>query len=109
MSAENKNTAQVVQKIEWKDEQIPSIYANVMAVGITPFDISILLGEVESASESVVKAKPRVKVIVSPEQASLLMQTIAQGLGKFVEGNGQLRSVGKLQLDPKNFKFESQA
>jgi hypothetical protein len=109
MAAETKNTAQVLQKIEWNDEQIPSVYANVMAVGITPFDISILLGEVESASASIVKAKPRVKVIVSPEQASLLMQTIGQALAKFIEGSGQLRPVGKQQLDSKNFRFEPQA
>jgi len=109
MSTENQNAAPAVQRIEWKEEQFPSIYANVMAVGITPFDISILLGEVEGASASVVKAKPRVRVIVSPEQASLLMQTIAQGLAKFVEGNGPLRPVGKQQLDATNFKFEAQA
>jgi len=109
MSTKNQNAAPVVQRIEWKEEQIPSIYANVMAVGITPFDISILLGEVESASTSVVKARPKVKIIVSPEQASLLMQTIAQGLAKFQEGNGPLRPVGKQQLNSTNFKFETQA
>lgn len=109
MPTESKKATQVVQRIEWKDEQIPSIYANVMAIGITPFDISILLGEVEGASESVVKAKPKVKVIVAPEQASVLMQMIAQGLKTFVDGNGQLRPIGKQQLDSRNFKLENQA
>jgi hypothetical protein len=106
MTDENKNTAPVVQKIQWKEEQFPSFYANVIAVGITPFDISIQLGEVEDVSATVVRAKPRAKVILSPEQASLLMQTIAQGLKKFVEANGQLRPVGKQQLDPKSFRVE---
>ena len=98
-----------MQKIEWKEEQFPSIYSNVVSVGVTPFDIFILLGEVESATPSSVKAKPRVKVIVSPEQASILMQTIQQALAKFVEGNGPLRPAGKQQLDAANFKFESPA
>ena len=105
MPAENKNSAQIMQKIEWKEEQFPSIYSNVVSVGVTPFDIFILLGEVESATPSSVKAK----VIVSPEQASILMQTIQQALAKFVEGNGPLRPAGKQQLDAANFKFESPA
>jgi hypothetical protein len=109
MSTENQNATPIVQKIEWKAEQFPSIYSNVISVGVTPFDIYILLGEVESATQSTVKAKPQVKVIVSPEQASILMQTLAQGLAKFVEGSGPLRPAGKQQSDPSSFRFEKQA
>lgn len=104
MSTQNQPAAQVAQKIEWQEEQFPSVYANVAAIGITPFDISILCGEVASASPSAVLAKPLVKIVLSPEQASLVMQMLQQALKKFCEASGQLRSVGG---QTPNFRFEN--
>lgn len=107
MAAANQGSAQVAQRIEWREDQFPSVYSNITAVGVTPFDISILCGEVESATPSAVKAKPHVKILLSPEQASLLMQMLQQSLKKFVEGSGPLRPTGSRVLNPEDFKFEN--
>ncbi|MGC9157532.1 MAG: DUF3467 domain-containing protein [Terracidiphilus sp.] len=109
MPTENQVAAPIAQRIEWlvDQDQFPSFYSNITSVGITPFDISVICGEVESATPSAVKAKPRVKITLSPEQASLLMQMLQQALRKFVEGSGPLRPNGGQVLDLENFKFEN--
>ena len=105
MSNESKSTFVSPQTIEWLKEQHPSVYSNILAVGITPFDLSIVFGEVAGANPSSVMAKPLVKILISPEQASMLMQLLQQSLRIFTEGNGPLRPVGARALDPQDFKF----
>lgn len=107
MVAKNQEPVQVAQAVEWREEQFPSVYSNVASVGITPFDISLICGEVESATPSAVKARPQVRIFFSPEQASLVMQMLQQALNKFVEGSGPLRPVGNLVNNPNDFKFRN--
>jgi hypothetical protein len=109
MAAQNEESVQIAQRVEWREDQFPSVYSNVVSVGITPFDISVICGEVESATPSAVKAKPHVKIIFSPEQASLLMLMLQQALGKFVEGSGQLRPAGGSMINPEDFKFANKS
>ena len=107
MSNESKSTVVSPQTIEWLKDQHPSVYSNIMAVGITPFDLSIVFGEVAGANPASVMAKPLVKVLISPEQASILMQILQQSLRTFVEGNGPLRPVGARSIEPQDFTFGS--
>ncbi len=107
MATQNEGSVRIAQRIEWREDQFPSVYSNVTSVGITPFDISVICGEVESAAPAAVKAKPHVKIILSPEQASLLMQMLQQALKRFVEGNGPLRPTGSQALNPEDFRFEN--
>jgi hypothetical protein len=83
------------QKLEWQQGQYPSVYSNIASVSFSPFDISILYGEVDTATLDTISAKPLTKLVVSPEQASILVQMLTQALQKYTETNGQLRHAGK--------------
>jgi hypothetical protein len=107
MSNENQKQIAGPQAIEWLTDQHSSVYSNISAVGVTPFDLSIIFGEVASATQAAVRARPLVKVLVSPEQASILVQVLQQSLKTFVDGNGPLRPAGARTLEPKDFKVES--
>jgi hypothetical protein len=82
----------------WADHEAPAFYANITGFSMTPFDITLQFGEIQSATAIEVKAIPRAKVIISPEQASSLLQLLDVALGAFVKGNGPLRTAGTLDV-----------
>jgi hypothetical protein len=106
MTTKAEGKIQIAQKIEWRDEQFPSVYSNVATVGITPFDISIFCGEVESASPEAVKAKGLVKLILAPEQASLLAVMLSQAVKQLTDASGPLRTPGNAALLAEQMKIE---
>ncbi len=79
------------QETTWKEREHPSIYANLVAFSMTPYDISLLLGEVESASATEVIGVPRVKLLLSPELVAKLAQVLALAVEAFARTNGPLR------------------
>lgn len=87
------------QVIKWKEMEYPTVYANLMAFGMTPFDISLVFGEVGDTTPEEVTGIPRVKIILTPEQAANLVKILTVGLHAYVEGNGQLRLAGALDVD----------
>lgn len=94
--------------MRWKDADFPTVYANLMGFGMTPFDISLLLGEVGESTDTEVVGIPRVKVLLSPEQANNLHKLLGLALTKYVETNGALRTVGAVDLDELNKQVEQQ-
>jgi hypothetical protein len=79
------------QKQKWKEIEFPTYYANIMQMGLTPFDISVTLGEVFTASPAEVLSTPRVKIILSPEQTSNLIQMLTAALQAYQSQYGHLR------------------
>ena len=65
---------------------------------MTPFDIAIVFGEVLETDETTVTGIPRVKILVTPEQAWNLKQILEVTLAHFANANGPLRTSGS--VDP---------
>ena len=81
---------------KFKEIEYPTVYSNMMGIGMTPFDIAIVFGEVDHATTDEVLAIPRVKVLLAPEQAANLLQMLGAALTKFSENNGNLRQLGRI-------------
>jgi hypothetical protein len=87
------------QKQRWKEQEYPTVYSNLMGFGMTPFDINLIFGEVDSATTTEVVGIPRVKLILTPEQAANLYKMLGVAVQAFVANNGALRSVGAIDVD----------
>jgi hypothetical protein len=87
------------QVVKWKEQEIPSVYANIMGIGMSPFDITLTFGEVGDSTPTEVMANPRAKVILSPEQAANLIKLLNFALTTYVENNGQLRTSGAVDIE----------
>jgi len=81
------------QLVEWKtDKEVPLLYANVGTMSVTPFDVSLTLGEVDQANTDRVFANPRIKLHFAPEYAAVLAQLLQAGVKAYVDTNGALRA-----------------
>jgi hypothetical protein len=96
------------QVVKWKDSDHPSVYANIIGFSLTPFDLSFIFGEIGESTPSELTGIPRVKVIVSPEQAANLMKLLGVALNTYVSGNGQLRPGGAVNIEDLNSQIEAQ-
>lgn len=96
------------QVMKWKDQEYPSVYANIMGLGLSPFDISLIFGEIGESTPTEVLATARVKVILSPEQASNLMKLLDAAITTYVQNNGQLRAGGAVNPEEINNQLEAQ-
>jgi hypothetical protein len=85
------------QKQIWKKIDHPAFYANIMQVGLSPFDVSIAFGKVAEANAEEITCIPQATVTLSPEQAANLMTMLAASLQGYVGQFGNLRAavVGK--------------
>jgi hypothetical protein len=93
---EKQRTA-VSQTISWKPVDYPTVYSNLLAVGITPFDVSLVFGDVEEATTTDVLGVPRVKVILAPEQAANVLKMLTTALTQYIATNGKLRESGNAE------------
>jgi hypothetical protein len=82
------------RQFKWVEAEHPTIYSNQMGVGMTPFDIAIVFGEVTGAEAGLVTGVPRVKILLSPEQASNLAKLLAVSVEAFAKANGPIRTSG---------------
>jgi hypothetical protein len=87
------------QKTAWKEMEVPTIYGNVIGVGSTPYDLNILIGEIEGATAEQVNAKPLLRVVLSPELAANLATLLGVILEGYVSGNGPLRIAALSNTD----------
>jgi hypothetical protein len=89
-------TAETIQKQTWLEVEHPTYYANIMGLGLTPFDIGIVFGEVTKATGLEVLSTPKAKVILSPEQVSNLIKMLTAALNAYVNQYGTIRKSGQL-------------
>jgi hypothetical protein len=87
------------QKTVWREIDAPTIYANVVGVGSTPYDVNFILGEIDGATAEQVNAKPLLKVILSPELAANLATLLNVVMESYVSGNGPLRTIALSNTD----------
>jgi hypothetical protein len=89
----------VVKRIaKWKEVEFPAVYANMMGIGMTPFDVNIIFGEVLESDEKSLTGRPLVKVLISPEQAGNLIKLLSIALDSFTKTNGALRTAGAIDV-----------
>jgi len=81
------------QIVKWRGDEFPSYYSNLMAFGMSPFDISITFGEIGNATSKEVEGVPRAKIILSPEQAANLMKLLGLALSLRMGGSVDLEAV----------------
>jgi Protein of unknown function (DUF3467) len=97
MPVTTKTTTVHPQKQTWKDAECPSYYSNIMQLGLTPFDISVVFGEVNAATSAEVTCTPKAKIILAPEEVANLMQMLAAALQAYTNQFGQLRNAPIIQ------------
>jgi hypothetical protein len=87
------------QTVKWNDSGNLSVYANIMGFSMSPFDISLLFGEIGEASPTEVAATLRTRVILSPEQVSNLIKLLSLALESYIASNGTLRHGGAVNVE----------
>jgi len=87
------------QVVKWKEQEFPSVYANIMGFGLSPFDITLIFGEIGETTPTEVVGIPKAKIILSPEQAANLIKLLQLGLSTYVQNNGQLRTAGAVDME----------
>ncbi len=80
-----------MRKAIWKEIDFPTVYANILGVALTPFDIGLIFGQVGMISEDKIEGIPQVKVLLSPEQAANLLKVLKGAIDAYVKGSGSLR------------------
>ena len=76
------------QKTVWKEEEVQTVYGNVVGVGSTPYDVNLVIGLIDGATSEQVNAKPLIKVVLSPELAANVATLLNVVVESFVAGNG---------------------
>jgi hypothetical protein len=95
------------QVVKWQEQTAPPVYANIIGFGMSAFDVYLLFGEIGESNSTEVIAIPKIKVFLSPEQASNTMKLLGIALDNYVERYGPLRTVG--MLNPDDIKSQFQA
>jgi hypothetical protein len=96
--AEATSNPSVKKQTVWADREPQSFYANVAGFNMTPFDITLQFGDIQSATATQLTANPLAKISMSPELASSLHQLLGVALKAYTDSNGPLRSAGALDL-----------
>jgi hypothetical protein len=99
MTNTSKPTLPTGQVVTWNDEKTSTYYSNLMAFSMTPFDITVIFGEVGQATENEVQGIGKARIILSPEQALNLHKLIGAAVKKYVAVNGPLRTAGAVDLE----------
>ena len=99
MTNVNKPKLPSGQVVTWNEEKVSTYYSNLMAFSMTPFDITVIFGEVGQANENEVQGIGKARIILSPEQAMNLHKLVGAAVMRYVEVNGPLRTAGAVDLD----------
>jgi hypothetical protein len=87
------------QIARFKEVDHPTVYSNMLGVGATPYDIAVTFAEVERGSPEEVVGIPRVKVLLTPEQANNLVIMLRTILEQYTATNGPLRNAGRVNSE----------
>jgi hypothetical protein len=87
------------QVVKWREQETPHVYANIIGFSMSAFDIHLIFGEIGESTGSEVTAIPKVKVLLSPEQASNTMKLLSVAVDNYVARYGALRSAGAVNLN----------
>jgi hypothetical protein len=107
--AKSNSVKPTMRVAKWKEGEVPTIYANMMGIGMTPFDVNIVFGEVLEADEKFLIGVPKIKVLLAPEQAVNLMKLLSVAVDAYVKANGTLRTSGAVDVTGLSGEFKAAA
>ena len=84
--------------MKWKELEHPTVYSNMIGVGMTPFDINLIFGEVVESDGNTVTGAPRVKILLSPEQVANLQKLLSVTMNAYTKANGPIRTAGAVEI-----------
>jgi hypothetical protein len=85
-------------KCRWLSQQHPTVYSNLLGIGITPYDIAIIFGEIANITEGEVVGNPKVRIYLAPEQVGNLIRMLEESLKMYTTNAGPLRSQQSVML-----------
>lgn len=91
----------------WETKDHPTVYANMMGIGMTPFDIGIIFGEVIKSDETTLTGTPKVKVLMTPEQAQNLIKLLGVAVSAYEQSNGAIRNSGAVDVGDFKESFDA--
>jgi hypothetical protein len=92
----DKPTLPSGQKVTWNEDKSTSYYSNLMGVSMTPFDMTVIFGQIGNATPTDIEGLSQAKIILSPEQVQNLIKLLSLALNRYIEANGGLRTAGAL-------------
>lgn len=90
-------------RCSWLPQPHPTVYSNLLGVGITPFDISIVFGEIANITEDEVVGNPKVRIYLAPEQVGNLIRMLEESLKMYTTQAGPLRSMPSTLLPTEDY------
>lgn len=94
--------------VKWNTQDAPTVYANLMAFGLSQFDIHVIFGEIGESTPTETTGIPRVKVILSPEQAVNLMKLLSVATESYASANGKIRDSGAVDVEQMKAQVQAQ-
>jgi hypothetical protein len=91
-------------EIEFVELPFPNLYSNAMKISSSPFDISVLIMERIEPKTATVKAR----VVMSPLHAKMLLEALAEHLGKWEETHGEIGMPPLREVTPSPTEPEPQ-
>lgn len=83
---------------KWKEVEHPTLYINMMGIGMSPFDINLILGELTESDENSITGTPKIKILLAPEQAANLVKLLSIAIDSYAKANGALRTAGAIDV-----------
>lgn len=87
-----------VRAVKWKEVEFPTVYSNTTGIGMTAFDINLIFGEIAHADAETTIAIPRVRIVLSPEQAVNVAKMLTMATETYRKANGEIRSSGAIDI-----------
>lgn len=69
---------------------LPTVYANNLAIGNSPFDVRIIFGEIGDSTPAKITVYQKVQVTMSWLQAKLLLEFLGRHVRGYEEKNGEI-------------------
>jgi hypothetical protein len=85
------------QKLEFSTSpDFQSYYANSARITVNVWDFRLLLGEVEEATQELLRVSEKVKITMSPQHAKVFSRVLAENVKKYEETFGEIKVPAEL-------------
>ena len=81
--ADTQPSGRTITRVRNPADQIPVVYANSIEVGMSVFDVVLILGHVLEASEENITIQQLMKVALSPQHALVFSRLLAENLSQY--------------------------
>lgn len=103
-----KQVPAAVRTVKWQEVEVPTVYSNTTGIGMTAFDINLVFGEIVRNEAESTLAVPRVRIVLSPEQAVNVAKMLTMVTETYRKVNGEIRSSGTIDVSAMSKTAEAQ-